>query len=136
MSIEAHKATVRAWFDVLMRNDVDALLNLYHDEMRLWTAGKTLISGWKSKDQIAMFASQILDAFPDGMTYHVHTMVAEGDFVAVEAESDSIHASSNQYKNQYHFLFRFKDEKIIEVKEYMDTELVTDVLCGGERPAV
>ena len=36
--------------------------------------------------------------------------------------------------HRYHFLFRFKDGLIVELKEYMDTERVTDILCGGQRP--
>jgi len=38
------------------------------------------------------------------------------------------------YRNEYHFLFRWRDGKLAELREYMDTELVTDVLCGGARP--
>ena len=31
---------------------------------------------------------------------------------------------------------RLKDGKVTELKEYMDTEMVTEVLCGGQkRPA-
>lgn len=38
-----------------------------------------------------------------------------------------------RYQNQYHFLFRFRDGELVTLKEYMDTERVTDVLCGGQR---
>lgn len=61
-------------------------------------------------------------------------MKAEGERVAVEAESEGMHVSGKLYSNDYHFLFRFRDGKIIEYKEYMDTERVTDILCGGQRP--
>ena len=31
-------------------------------------------------------------------------------------------------------LFTLRDGKVVQLKEYMDTELATDVLCGGQRP--
>jgi ketosteroid isomerase-like protein len=61
-------------------------------------------------------------------------MVGEGDKVAVEATSEGKHISGRTYTNQYHFLFEFRDGKLLRLKEYMDTERVTDVLCGGQRP--
>jgi ketosteroid isomerase-like protein len=61
-------------------------------------------------------------------------MTAEDDRVAVEAVSEGLHATGQTYSNEYHFLFRFRDGKVVEFKEYMDTERVTDILCGGQRP--
>jgi ketosteroid isomerase-like protein len=54
--------------------------------------------------------------------------------VAVEAESQGEHVSGKLYTNQYHFLFEFRDGLVVCLKEYMDTERVTDILCGGHRP--
>jgi hypothetical protein len=61
-------------------------------------------------------------------------MTAEGERVAVEAESKGEHVSGQLYNNLYHFLFEFRDGELLKLKEYMDTERVTDVLCGGARP--
>jgi ketosteroid isomerase-like protein len=61
-------------------------------------------------------------------------MIAEGNKVAVEASSEGEHVSGLTYSNDYHFLFEFNDGKLLRLKEYMDTEQVTDVLCGGQRP--
>ena len=56
--------------------------------------------------------------------------------MAVEAESRGDHVSGQVYNNLYHFLFEFDDAgKLKVLKEYMDTERVTEVLCGGQRPA-
>jgi ketosteroid isomerase-like protein len=45
------------------------------------------------------------------------------------------HVSGQTYSNEYHFLFEFREGKLLKLKEYMDTERVTDVLCGGQRPS-
>ena len=83
---------------------------------------------------IAASAGAIYEVFPQGLQFTVLDMVAEGDKVAVEAVSEGEHASGQTYSNEYHFLFEFRDGKLLRLKEYMDTEMVTDVLCGGQRP--
>lgn len=61
-------------------------------------------------------------------------MIAEGERVAVEAESIGDHASGQIYNNLYHFMFEFRGGQLLRLKEYMDTERVTDVLCGVAQP--
>ena len=50
--------------------------------------------------------------------------------MAVEISGEAIHASGETYNNQYHFLLRIKDGKILELKEYMDTQLAAKILLG------
>jgi ketosteroid isomerase-like protein len=95
--------------------------------------GNTLISGAYDKPAIAAMAAGVLQAFPDGIKFTIHAITAEDDRVAVEAESHARHVSGKPYNNHYHFLFRWRDGQLVELKEYMDTEHVTDVICGGER---
>jgi len=96
--------------------------------------GDTLISGTFSKQDITSSVNGIFDVFPQGIKFSIDDMVAEGNKVAVEAKSAGEHVSGQTYCNEYHFLFEFVDGKLVKLKEYMDTELVTDVLCGGQRP--
>jgi ketosteroid isomerase-like protein len=133
-NIESNKAIVTGFFEALNSGDVDAIVNTYAEDSCVQTMGDTLISGTFSRDQIAASAGGILDVFPDGLTFTVLGMVAEGDKVAVEAISDGEHISGQTYSNEYHFLFEFREGKLLKLKEYMDTEQVTDVLCGGQRP--
>jgi ketosteroid isomerase-like protein len=41
-----------------------------------------------------------------------------------------MHASGEPYNNQYHFLLVIKNGKIVELKEYMDTQLAARILLG------
>jgi ketosteroid isomerase-like protein len=34
------------------------------------------------------------------------------------------------YNNKYHFLLKIKNGKILELKEYMDTQLAAKILLG------
>ncbi len=134
MSIEENKQIVETFIKCMSDGDVDGFVNLYHAQGSVWTSGETMISGVSMKAEIQAFAGQIYDAFPKGLKFTVHSMTAEGDRVAVEAESEGLHISGQIYCNLYHFLFILKDGKILRLKEYMDTEKVTDILCGGQRP--
>jgi ketosteroid isomerase-like protein len=131
---EQNKNAVTIFFDALNRGDIPALLDTYADDGYCLTMGRTLISGKFSKEQVRAAAGAIFEVFPKGIRFAVKAMTAEGERVAVEAESEGMHVSGKLYSNDYHFLFRFRDTKIIEYKEYMDTERVTDILCGGQRP--
>lgn len=131
---EANKQRVTQFFEALNKGDVDSIVNAYAEDGSVRTMGQTLISGTFSRDQVAASAGGIFEAFPQGLTFTILDMVAEGDKVAVEATSEGQHASGATYTNEYHFLFEFADGKLRRLREYMDTERVTDVLCGGQRP--
>ena len=131
---ESNKATVSRFFEALNAGDVDAIVAAYAEDGCVQTMGNTLISGVFGKQQIADTAGGIFDVFPKGLRFDIQAMTAEGDRVAVEATSEGEHVSGQTYSNEYHFLFEFKNGKLLRLKEYMDTEMVTDVLCGGQRP--
>jgi len=134
MSAQDNKRIVEKFFEAMNNGDVDGIVGAYHDEGYLWTKGGTLISGKYSKDEVQAAAGGIYDAFPEGISFTIANMTAEGDRVAVEATSRGQHVSGQLYENEYHFLFELKDGKVVALKEYMDTERVTDILCGGQRP--
>jgi ketosteroid isomerase-like protein len=132
---EANKAIVRRFIDAMNRGDVATIVDTYAEDGCVQTMGNTLISGVFSRAQISAAAGGIFDVFPEGISFTVLDMIAEGSKVAVEATSEGKHISGQVYSNEYHFLFEFRDGKLLRLKEYMDTERVTDILCGGARPA-
>jgi len=131
---ESNKNIVTRFFEALNSGDVDFIVDTYAADGYVQTMGNTLISGIFSREQVAASAGGIFDVFPDGLTFTALSMVAEGEKVAVEATSEGQHISGQTYSNEYHFLFEFRSGKLVRLKEYMDTERVTDVLCGGQRP--
>jgi ketosteroid isomerase-like protein len=132
---ERNKKLVQEFFGLLNRGDVAGIVAAYAVDGRLQTMGRTLISGQFTRAQIEAAAGQIYQAFPQGLTFAIDAMTAEGERVAVEAHSRGRHASGVIYSNEYHFLFVFREGRLELLREYMDTERVTDILCGGQRPA-
>ena len=55
-------------------------------------------------------------------------IIAEDDFVVVEARGSNTTKSGKPYNNRYCFVFRLAGGKLKEVTEYLDTELVTSAL--------
>ena len=120
-----------AFVEAISRGDSQAIQDTYAEDGSCWTIGSMPISGRFGKAEIAQASGAVLDVFPDGLKFTVHGMTAEGDRVAIEAESNGLHVSGKHYNNVYHFLMRVRDGKIVEWKEYMDTMHANDVLCGG-----
>ncbi len=137
MSIEErNRQLVQRFIAAMSAGDTAAIVDAYAEDGAVWTSGRTLISGTFTKAQIREAAGRIFEAFPHGIEFTIHAMTAEGERVAVEAESRGMHVSGKLYNNLYHFLFQFRDGQLVRLKEYMDTELVTEILCGGQRPPV
>lgn len=133
-TVEDNKQRTRAFIEAIARGDADTIAETYADDGRVVTMGNTLISGIRNKSEIRQFAGGVLDAFPNGLSYTILNMTAEQDRVAVEATGEGMHSSGQLYRNHYHFLFTWRDGELLELKEFMDTEAATDVLCGGARP--
>lgn len=129
-----NKQRVYAFFEAMNKGDSAAIVAAYADDGYVQTMGHTLISGKYTKQQITAAAGAIFENFPQGLSFTITGITAEGERVAVEAESDGMHISGKLYHNSYHFLFIFRDGELITLKEYLDTEHATDVLCGGQRP--
>ena len=108
----------------------ETYLDFYNDDSIIWTAGNNAIGGTRTKKEIIDFAQGILAAFPTGITFNITGMTAENERVAVEVSGEAMHASGEAYNNKYHFLLTIKNGKIIELKEYMDTQLAAKILLG------
>lgn len=131
---DANRDFVLRFFQAMNDGDVDFIAGAYADDGTLQTMGNTLISGVYTKEQIQAAAGGIYEAFPEGLRFDILGITAEGDRVAVEATSEGQHISGQTYSNHYHFLFELRDGRILRLKEFMDTERATDILCGGQRP--
>jgi ketosteroid isomerase-like protein len=128
-------ALARRFLDAVSRADIDAIVAAYAPDGTCWTAGSLPISGTYGVAQVAAAARGVLTVFPEGLRFTIHALTAQGERVAIEAESHGRHVSGKIYNNKYHFLMRARAGKIVEWREYMDTMHANDVLCGGAESA-
>jgi ketosteroid isomerase-like protein len=127
---ERNKELAGVFLDALSRADVDLVKTLYADDFQLWTAGSLPFSGTSNLEQALAGMPAVLDLFPDGLRFTIKAMTAEGERVAIEAVSAGTTFRGDRYEQAYHFLMRVRDGKIVEFKEYMDTEHARKVLVG------
>ncbi len=127
MSLEQNKELTRRFFDCFSTNDVAAALNLLSDDATWWIAGRPEqlpAAGNYSKEKIARLFQTMAAQLPDGLKMTIKGLTAEGDKVALEAESLGRLQNGRVYNQQYHFLVTIRDEKICAVREYLDTQHV------------
>jgi len=55
----------------------------------------------------------------------VRSFIAEGDYVVVESRGQNATLDGRAYNNRYCWVCRIDAGKLREIREYMDTELVT-----------
>lgn len=82
-------------------------------------------------DYVKLWDRLITRQFPDGLRLEILDMVAEGEKVAVRAQSDGTTADGRQYNNIYFFQFQIRDGLIIRGWEHSDTDHVWRVLRAG-----
>jgi ketosteroid isomerase-like protein len=131
---ERNRQVAREFFEAISRVDVGKLDELYADDFELWTAGTLPLSGTSKKAQALEGMKLIGTMFPEGLRFEIVGVTAEGERLAIEAESHGVHVSGRPYHNQYHFLMVVRDGKIHRFKEYMDTMHAQEVLFGSMPP--
>lgn len=129
---KANKQVVRRFLEVFSSGDVAATMAMMDRDAAWWVAGTMPISGTHDKPAFTTLLGGVATACVVGaIRIEPRGMTAEGDQVAVEAESFAQLRNGRIYNNLYHFLFRVRDGKIVGVKEYLDTMHTQRVICDA-----
>ena len=116
-----NRELVETFFERITRGDIDQAFTVVDDDVEWWVPGTLPFSGTKDKAGYMKVVGAIRSGFPTGFALLVVGMVAEGDKVAAEVESEGTHVNGKPYRNKYHFLITLQDGRFVAVKEYMDT---------------
>ena len=101
--------------------DPDAAGALMHEDFRFWASGNMPVSGWTDLEGF-IYAQQVFGEVVSGpLTMKVGDVVAEGDRVLIEAESEIPLSNGGSYNNHYVMALRIRDGKVVEFKEFSDT---------------
>ncbi len=110
--------------------DTAGVLALMADDCSYWLAGvpgSNATAGLRTKAEMADIFNRMAQAMTGPLRMTVHNTVAEGDQVAVMAESRGELKNGRIYNQHYHALFTLRDGQIAAVREYMDTQHVQAV---------
>ena len=130
MSLNANKQTITNIYNALARGDSSVFARACHPDYTWrfpghysWAKrfeGQAVIQQALIMPLYALFATQY--------KAHAINIIGEGDFVVAEVRGDVMTRTGQRYNNEYCFVFKFQDNKIIEVVEYCDTDLIERVL--------
>ena len=127
MTTESNKKLVSDFFARFSASDIAGALDLLADDATWWIAGRKEqqpVAGEHGKEQLARILHNMAGQLENGIRMTVKGAVAEGDKVAVEAESYGELKNGRVYNQEYHFLMTIRDGKISAVREYLDTQHV------------
>jgi uncharacterized protein len=128
MTTETNKQLVRTFMRLLSEGKFEQAASCLREDMQ-WRIVSTSSPAVLTRAQIIGAAKAMIAASTDGQfSMSPVGMVAEGDNVAVEAESHMNLKDGKTYNNKYHMLWMVRDDKVIECREYGDTAHAVDVL--------
>ena len=140
MSIEAYEnAAMAKEFIDLVLNNPDAALSMMHDDFRfrymgklpVYSQGELVIKSSYDKDTyFSEFLEVVMKLVPEGIVLTPLDVIADKDSAAVIMIGDA-NGKYGEYDNEYVFVYKFKDGKIIEVDEYNSDYLVAKSLYGN-----
>ena len=127
MELTKHKEKIKeiivGFFKAVNEGDSKKVLGVYyHNEIRYWIPGNSVIAGFHDLESLGRVGFELLKAFPKGLKIEVESILIDGLCASVTATGRAEFADGVQYDNEYHYFFRFEGEKIIEAREYMDTQ--------------
>lgn len=123
MSTEQNKRIARELLAASAVHDGAKFAALMHPDATYWVIGQKHlfpVSGEKTRAEICAYMATP-SIFAEACST-IHTMTAEDDRVAVEAEFTGTLPNGRIYRNVYHYLMWFRDGQVLRVKEYLDTQ--------------
>lgn len=114
-------------FAEMGQGNLDPFVDAMGDDMQwTWMGSGQWSHTFKGKESVV---NELLAAVKKTLKppYQVipHFFIADGDYVVVEHTCKNTTPDGRPYNNKYCWVCRFSDGKLRELREYMDTELVT-----------
>jgi uncharacterized protein len=138
MSIEQNKRVIAGYFERVNRGDQEAILECLTEDFVFQGMGRHpdwVRYRW-DRERFADAPREMSTRMKRPIQLKLLGMIAEGDRVAVQAESYCEMHNGKLYDNAYHFIFTLRDGKIAEALEYCCTYTVVDVFGEYYQPPV
>ena len=127
MSSAANKQLMQYIFSELSNGNDQPFLDAMADEMQWhWMGTGQWSKTFKGKSEVlnGLWAA-VRRTLKPPYKVAANRFIADGDVVAIEAVGENTTPNGTVYNNKYCWVCRFLNDKIVELNEYMDTDLVT-----------
>ncbi|RZL85345.1 MAG: hypothetical protein EOP32_00190 [Rhodococcus sp. (in: high G+C Gram-positive bacteria)] len=123
MTLEVNKGIARRYIAAYSDLTGAASAALLGDDARIQlmmrSRGLPLKTEMTKTEYLGLFPAMAA-LLPNGIRHDVVSMIAEGDWVAVETECFAELQLGGSYNNLFHFLLKICDQKVVVVHEYTD----------------
>lgn len=129
MGIAETKEVVRRFYEAAARGDMESCLALLADDIRWTNIGTTRFSGTFAGKQalLEQLLGPLFAQLKAGIVPTIENLIAEGDVVVAQTTGTAETHDGVPYNNSYCQVMRIREGKIVEVKEYFDTQLTNSV---------
>jgi uncharacterized protein len=136
MSESRNVELLREYHRALQASDGERMASMLAPDLRYWISPGSAFSGTHDKAAILALLPAIFDAQagPTRLTYREIT--AQDDRVSLVADGTMPLKSGGSYDQTYHWLFRFRDDTIVEILEYLDILAVWKAFGTDEQKAI
>lgn len=130
MGLIENKQLVRDFYEAGNHGDIEHCLAMLADDVTWTNLGSTRYSGrFEGKDVLlSEVIGPLFGQLKAGIFSTIDNLVAEDDVVVAQTRGQAEMKDGRPYNNSYCHVFRIRDGRIVEVTEYLDTQLVREVL--------
>lgn len=125
-----NKQLVTDLFARIKDGNLDAFTALFADDATWLMPGKPerfASAGSYDKHRFRRVLERMHERTGSPLNIWIKSMIAEGDRVAVECESQADLKNGRKYRQLYHMAIECRDGKVANVREYLDTQHSYDV---------
>jgi len=123
-------------FAEMAKGNLDPFVDIMAEDMQWsWMGTENWTRTFKGKESVVNeLLAGVKETLMESYEVELHQFIAEGDFVVIEHTGKNTTPDGRPYHNRYCWVCRFSDRKLKELREYMDTELVTKTFGTDNQP--
>ena len=126
VSADENKRLMQDVFAAISRGNIEPLIAAMAEDMRWTRMGRWAHTFEGKKSVVNELFAGVKDTLSPSFEVIPHRFFAEGDHVVIEHSGRNTTLDGRPYHNNYCWVCRFGDGRLREIREYMDTELVTE----------
>ena len=136
MSESRNVQLLKEYLGALQASDGEKMASMLSPDLNYWVSPGSDFSGNHDKGSLLALLPAIFDAQagPTKLTYREIT--AQDDRFSVVADGTMPLKSGGSYDQTYHWLFKFRDDKILEILEYIDILAVWKTFGTPDQKAI
>lgn len=135
MNTDANKRLLEQIYTDLSQGDIGLLFDSLHEDARWTIIGSTPLSGAYHGKQAIMdgLITRLRAQLASRIAFSPERLIAEGEHVVMQAHGHATAITGAPYNQTYCIVVRIVEDRIVEMTDYVDTELITQALFGGTR---